>query len=82
MSATRTQMGKEQSLVHTASGRLVRARLYRQVDLNGKSYRLILKATSSTQWKKHDLKAQSDDGAKAEANELIKSFGLKLARPA
>ena len=82
MSITKTQVGKEQMLVHTASGRLVLARLYREVRLAEKSYRLILKATSSTEWKKHALKAQSDDAAKAEANELIKSFGLKLARPA
>lgn len=82
MHRVKTQVGTERKLVHTESGRLVRARLYRQVSLDGKSYRLILKAESSTQWKTHDLKAQSHDDARAEANELIKSFGLKLARPA
>ena len=82
MRSTKTQVGTERQLVHTESGRLVRARLYRQVDLEGLSFRLILKLNSSNTWKRHDLQAKSDNAAKAEANELIKSFGLKLARKA
>jgi hypothetical protein len=80
MSVTKTQVGKECELVHTASEELGRGRLYREVRLGVKSYRLILKAYSSTEWTKHDLKAQTDDEARLEANELIKSFGLKLVR--
>jgi len=82
MSITRTQLGEERLLVHTESGRLVRARLYREISLGCKGYRLILKGSASSSWKKHDLKAQTDDNAKAEANELVKSFGLKLAKSA
>ena len=82
MSTTKTQMGEERLLVHTESGRLVRARLYRQISLGRKGFQLILKGETSSAWKRHDLKAQSEDSAKVEANELIKSFGLKLAKSA
>jgi len=83
MRVTKTQLGQERLLFHTESGVLVRAQLHRLVDdLNGREYRLILKAKASTEWKRHALDATSDDDARLKANELIKSFGLKLAKSA
>jgi len=82
MSITKTQLGEERLLVHTESGRLMRARLYREISLGCKGYRLILKGDASSSWERHNLEAQTDDNARAEANKLIKSFGLKLAKSA